>query len=296
MKLRYAAAGALAVAFLALGAGSALARVYVPGVKIVFEVRTPQGELRSYQRPGLPPTYWDQSFPARRGDRVTLDALVATGGAELAEVRFSLDGKEIAALTKGPWRTEVNTADLAVGEHPLEVKAKTATPHARETAAKGALVLVAADERTARLPAATEGESERERLSVVIGSLNPDLDRALDDRSAVTLAKPELFFASAGLGVKEFFYTLSREGGVFYTSPLLPVTTYVCLEPEKAPAVAGAKAVVPSETLAGAPLLLPAGEVVLTLQGGDGAGRFGPPVWAAVQVQPEVVRAQEAKP
>ena len=85
-------------------------------MKIVFEVRTSQGDLRSFHRLGLPPTYWDQTFPARQGDpRVQIHALVATGGAELEEVHVTLDGKQTAALTKAPWRTEVDTKNLSVG-------------------------------------------------------------------------------------------------------------------------------------------------------------------------------------
>src|SRR5574340_101395 len=148
---------------------AAQARVYVPMPKVVFEVRTAQGDLRSYQRPGLAPTYWDQSFPALQGDKVTVDPLVATGGAELGSVKVSVDGNAVAELSKAPWRAVVDTAGLALGEHAIEVKAKTAAPHAREGTAQATLTVLPPDERLGKLPAAEATESEAERLSAVIG-------------------------------------------------------------------------------------------------------------------------------
>ncbi len=278
------------------------ARVYLPGVKVVQEVRTPQGVLRSYHRPGLPPTYWDQSFPALSGDRVTLDALVATGGAELGEVHFSLDGKEVVKLTRGPWRTEVDTTDLLVGKHVLEVRAKTAAPHARETGVTAALVIVPRDER-AQHPLAEAGAGEPERLSSVIGSLNPELDAALDARADVVLAQPELFYASAGPEAKEFFYTLSRDKKVYYTSPLLPITTLLYLDPatpDLLPAPnkseKGTAAEVTNQGSSDESESADSGQVILALQVGDGDGHFGPPVWSSLQVQPAKTTPGEAKP
>jgi hypothetical protein len=278
---------------------AAEARVYVPTPKVVFEVRTAQGDLRSYQRPGLAPTYWDQSFPALQGDKVTVDPLVATGGAELGSVKVSVDGTGVADLSKAPWRTVVDTAGLALGEHAIEVKAKTAAPHAREGTAKATLVVLPQDERVGKLPAAGATESEGERLSAVIGCLDPEIDAALDASATASLTEPELFHASAGPAAKEYFYTLSREGKVFYTSPLLPITTFVLLEPEgaAAPAAGAAEGKTeggqqalhprPTDTSAGAGMRLAPGEVLLTLQVGNGEGRFGPPVWATLAVTPE---------
>lgn len=291
-----------------LGTSGADARVYVPGVKIVQEVRTAQGTLRSYQRPGLPPTYWDQSFPALSGDRVTLDALVATGGAELGEVRFLLDSKEVVKLTRGPWRTELDTTGLVVGSHALEVRAKTAPPHAREAVVKAALVIVPNDARTAEPPAQDTEASEQERLSAVIGCLNPDLDSTLDARAEAVLAQPELFYASAGPTAKEFFYTLSRDRKVYYTSPLLPISTLLYLEPAAPGLLSAAGPLRSGAAGAGAPpaaqaketgaeeAAAAADEVMLTLQVGDGDGHFGPPVWASLQLQPGATVPQEAKP
>ncbi len=100
--------------------------------------------------------------------------------------------------------------------------------------------------------------------------------------AAVVLSKPQLLFASAGPDAKEFFYTLSRDGQVVYTSPLLPILTYVYLEPAPKPGAAAKPA---------SPSLLTPGEVVFSIQVGDGAGRFGPPVGVTLQIQ-----AGEVKP
>ncbi len=270
---------------LAVGAvgNRAEARVYIPGVKIIFEVRTPQGDLRSYQRPGLPPYLLGSSLSRRaRAIGCRLMRWWPPAGPSWKKCTSRWTARNVAALTKAPWRTEVDTTNLALGEHPIEVKASTASPHSRTTAAKATLVVAAADERAEHAVVLPASDTDRERLSSVVGCVDPELDRALDDRAAAVVSKPQLFFASAGPGAKEFFYTLSREGQVVYTSPLLPMVTYVYLEPAPKLAAAAPKPTSPS--------LLTAGEVILSIQVGDGAGRFGPPVGVTLQIQPEEVK------
>jgi len=246
---------------------------YVPGIKIVLEVRTSDGYLRSFQRPGSPPTYWAQDLPVVQGDQVTINPMIATGGAELAEVKIRLDQTQLADRTERPWRVQVNTSDLTAGYHLIEVWAMTKPPGARENSATTTFLVVPQNDPLLRIlqPEGTESGppvSDEERLSSAIRSRDPKVDQEITATSSATVAGPTLFFVSAGPAAKEFFYTLSRDDRVTYTSPRLPVQTHVLLEPQKAEA--------PGE----AP-----GTLVLTARVGDGAGQFGPPAWITVHVQ-----------
>jgi hypothetical protein len=104
-------------------------------------------------------------------------------------------------------------------------------------------------------------------LACAIRALEPKVDKQLLTTSTAKVAGPTLFHVTAGPAAKEFFYSLSREGRVTYTSPLLPVQTSVLLRP-----------------LEGQGPGQEPGEVILTMRVGDGAGRFGPPAWVTVGI------------
>jgi hypothetical protein len=254
--------------------GQAAQGSYVPGIKIVLEVRTPQGELRSFQRPGFPPTYWLQDLPVVRGDKVTIDPMIATGGAELGSVKIRLDHADLTTRTESPWRIEVDSASLVPGYHLIEVWAKTKPPGSKEKSATTTFLVVPQNDSLLRLlqPGADQTEppvSQEERLACTIRARGPKVDQDLTATSAATVAGPTLFFVSAGPAVKEFFYTLSRDGRVTYTSPRLPLITSILLEP-LTPEGQG----------------LAAGTLILTARAGDGEGRFGAPAWITVNVKP----------
>jgi hypothetical protein len=247
---------------------------YVPGIKIVLEVRTCDGHLRSFQRPGSPPTYWAQDLPVVQGDQVTINPMIATGGAELAQVKIRLDQTQLADRTERPWRVQVNTSDLAAGYHLIEVWAITKPPGAKQNSATTTFLVVPQNDPLLRM---VQGEgtesgppvSDEERLSGAIRSRDPKVDQEIRANSSATVTGPTLFFVSAGPAAKEFFYTLTREDRVTYTSPRLPVQTHVLLEPQQGEA--------PGEA---------SGTLVLTMRVGDGAGRFGPPAWVTVHIKP----------
>ena len=252
---------------------------YVPGIKIVLEVRTPKGDLRSFQRPGSPPTYWAQDLPVIQGDRVTIDPMIATGGAEIAQVKIRLDQRQLADRTEPPWRVQVHTADLPSGYHMIEVWAITKSPAAKENSATTTFLVVPENDPLLRI---LQGEasqvgppvSDEERLAGAIRSRDPKVDEEITGSSSATVAAPTLFFVSAGPAAQEFFYTLTRDDQLTYTSPRLPVQTHILLEPKK------------GEGQGEAP-----GTLILTVRVGDGAGRFGAPAWITVRVQaPEVTK------
>jgi len=286
--------GLLCVTARAVGAPTASVR-YVPGMKIALEVRTPQGDLRSFQRPGAPPTYWAQDMPVVQGDKVTITPMVATGGGELGQLKIRLDNEQLADRTTPPWRVGVDSGKLVPGYHLVEVWAATkgGTPPAGGGAqAKSVtttfLVVPQNDPLLSVLavgaPTEQPGETgpavtavgaptDEGRLASAIRSLEPKVDEELTGASSAKIAAPTLFYVSAGPAAKEFFYTLSRDGQVTYTSPRLPLITSIMLEPQTA---VGAPT---AEGQGQAP-----GVLILTARAGDGEGRFGPPAWVTVHI------------
>jgi hypothetical protein len=264
------------VLFTAASSSRADEEIYVPGVKIVLEVRTAQGHLRSFQRPGSPPTYWDQTFPVVQSDRVTIDAFIATGGAELGEVRIRLDNKLLSTQTSGPWRIETDTSKLALGHHLVEVWAATKEPNSRFRSVTTSFLVVPDNDPLLRVLQGETSEaklpiSDEERLACAIRSRDQKVDQeTTTDAPAATVAAPVLFYVSAGPTAKEFFYTLTRDGKVTYTSPRLPLMTHILLEPQKSDGQGQ-----------------PPGELILTTRVGDGTGRFGPPAWVTVRIKGE---------
>lgn len=251
--------------------GLAAGEAYRPGVTIALEVRTPQGNLRSFQRPGLPPSYWTQDMPAVKGDQVTIIAMITTGGAELGSVAIRLDESPLAVPAGSPCRVLVDTNRLEPGYHLVEVWAATKEPKRAENSAATTFLLVPAadpllqvlNSEAAPGPAATD----EERLAVAIRSIDPPVDKGLTTDAAATIRADTRLYIAAGPDVKEYFYTLSRDGTVTYTSPRLPVSTQVVLAPQT------------SENVGLAP-----GKAIFTARGGDGAGHFGAPAWVALEI------------
>ncbi|HUT75358.1 MAG TPA: hypothetical protein VM221_11075 [Armatimonadota bacterium] len=249
---------------------------YVPGIKVLLEVRTPQGDLRTFQLPGAPPTYWQQDMPVVQGDKLTVSPMIATGGAELGQVTVRLDNEPLAATSEAPWRAEVETAKLTPGYHSVEVWAGIKPPNAGEGSTAIAFLVVPPSDPLLQSGQAAAGPpvSDEEKLACAIRALDPKVDKQLLTTSTAKVAGPTLFHVTAGPAAKEFFYSLSREGRVTYTSPLLPVQTSVLLTPleDQGPGQEP-------------------GEVILTMRVGDGAGRFGPPAWVTVGiVAPEATK------
>lgn len=273
---KWMAATVLAFGLLCAAPGwllAAAARDYVPGIKIVFEVRTPQGDLRSFQRPGSPPTYWAQDMPVVKGDQVTINPLISTGKAELGEVKIRLDNRPLSVSTQPPWRIQVDSAALEPGYHLVEVWAATKGPGSREnTVSTSFLVVPQNDPLLQVLKPETQPAlpvTDEERLSATLRALDPKLDQQILRTSRVEITQPSLFFVSAGPAAKEFFFTISRDGQVTYTSSRLPLPTHILLEPARADGQGQAP-----------------GEIILTVRVGDGEGRFGPPAWITVKIAP----------
>ncbi len=265
----------VALAFLLVWAllwqGLAVAQAYCPGVTIGLEVRTPQGDLRSFQRPGQAPTYWAPGLPVVRGDQLTIVPLITTGGAELGEVAIRLDQSPLSAPAGPDCRVLVDTGRLTPGYHLVEVWAATKAPKRGENSAATTFLVVPATDPMLQMlnaevapgPAATD----EERLAVAIRSTDEQVDKELTSDSSAAIRAETRISISAGPAVKEYFYTLSRDGMVTYTSPRLPISTLVVIGPQA------------DEKVGLAP-----GKVTFTVRGGDGAGRFGAPAWVTLDI------------
>jgi hypothetical protein len=270
------AIGAVLLLSVVISGAQAATPQYIPGIEILLEVRTPQGDLRSFQQPGMAATYWTQDLPVVQGDRVTITPLVSTGSDELGEMKIRLDHKELADRTAPPWRVRVKTDDLEPGYHLVEVWAITKPPASKAKTVTTTFLVVPQNDPLLHM---LEGEkpltapaSQEEQLSCTIRSRDPEVEQEVDATSTAKVSKPTLFYVSAAPPAKEFFYTITRDGQVTYTSPRMPLATHVLLEPRK-PDGQGQEP----------------GAFILTAQAGDGEGRFGAPTWITVDMQPAEV-------
>lgn len=253
---------------------------YIPGIKVALEVRAPDGNLRSFHRPGAQPTYWAQDMPVVKGDTVTIVPMITTGGADLKEVRIRLDSTELSRKAEGPWRLAVATAKLAEGYHMVEVWASAKAKDTKENTATATFLVVPKNDPLLQiLEPTTTAETgppvvNEERLSCVIRSRDPATDKDLTATATASVTGPTHFFVAGQKGAKEFFYTLTRDGRVTYTSARLPMLTDILLVPKKADGSGQM-----------------AGEVILTARVGDGSGSFGAPTWVTIHIAEG--RAQE---
>jgi len=243
---------------------------YVPQIKIMLEVRTPQGDMRTFSRPGSPPMYWAQDMPVVQGDKLTAIPVVITGGAELDKLVLRLDNDQFAERTAAPWRADVDTAKLAPGYHSVEAWAVTKAPDAKDNSGATTFLVVPSSDPLLAVMQESAGPpaTDEERLACVIRSRDPQADASLASTSSAKVTQATLFFVLAGPAAKEYYYTITRDGQVNYTSFRLPMNTHIQLQPQ----------------IGEGPGQAP-GDVILTVRAGDGQGRFGAPVWVTVQIE-----------
>jgi len=115
-----------AIACLLLAYGPAQARGkakinYIPGITLVPDVLLSDSQTPRYYNVSPGTTLWKDGLPIQQGDKMKLNVFVATGGADLKEIRVKLDNNSIADITATPWNTTIDTASLSTGYHMLEV-------------------------------------------------------------------------------------------------------------------------------------------------------------------------------
>lgn len=253
--------------------------IYTPAVVVIPEVRTAEGEIRTYKTPqGV--SYWRAGLPVYKGDRVKLNVFVSTGGADLAETRVRLDNVEKDRRTAAPWHSTLETADLNEGYHYVEAWARTGGANPR--AATAGLVFFV-DPKQAPLASTTSpivedvpppDNNPDVKLdpgaggpAVQVSSDNSEAQKALEAGARVTL-RDEVVFSVSGPGPSEgFVYALYRGDQQIHRSGVLNLSTRVKLRPN-AP---------------NAPGLLP-GIIRFVVWGADQQGRLGAPRVTEVEV------------
>jgi hypothetical protein len=217
--------------------------IYTPAVVVIPEVRTPDGELRTYRTPqGV--SYWRAGLPVYKGDRVKLNVFVSTGGADLAETRVRLDNTEMDRRTAAPWHSSVDTGNLAEGYHYVEAWARTGGENPR--AATAGLVFFVdpkpgtqadtaspvvqdvpppSDMPDVKLNPGTGGPS------VQISSEDPEIQKALDAGARVVIRGPAVFIVSGPGPSEGFVYALYRGDQQIHRSDVLKMDTRINLRP-----------------------------------------------------------------
>lgn len=263
-------------------AGTTTRLIYTPAVVIIPEVRTPQGELRSY-RTAQGVSYWHAGLPVYKGDGVKLNVFVSTGGADLAETRVRLDNKEISRRTEAPWDVTLDTGDLSGGYHYVEAWARTGGDDPRASTAS---LVFFVDPKQAPQPdssspiveavpppedaPAPDLAPDQGGPSVQISADTPAAQKALDTGARVTVAAP-VVFSVAGPGPDEsYVYALYRGKEEIYRSKSRPIGSKVQLRPDAKDA----------------PGLLP-GVLRFVVWGADKQGRLGPPRIVELEVPRE---------
>jgi len=247
-----------------------------PVITIGLQVTTPQGQPRTFARPGLPPATWNQTFPVIQGDRVQIAATVDTKGKKLGDVRLRLDNAVVCQGAKGPWQVDVDTATLKPGHHLIEVWADLASPDSGFRSATTSFLVVPTDDPLLQvlLPEFVASKAmlpkgNDKRLACSLGSANPAVAKALKGSGPVVLNQRTLLEVKAAKPATVYVYALSRDGRVTYVSPSMDLQTYVELVPKRLDPAGG----------------LAAGEVELRAWAGDGKGNFGPPCQVTLQIK-----------
>lgn len=287
---------------------------YVPGITLVPDVLLPDG-----QKPRLYPnttpgstsgtaagtTFWHEGLPIQQGDKIKLNVFVATGGADLKEIKVRLDNTQIADLTASPWNALIDTAKMDTGTHMFEVWAQaTGDPPQSSTKALSFFIvkqLVGGDvgeqqaggqptegtpqpdpNTPAALPPFLIGKTVDDSATVTIGTRSADVPFTGPNSTpttpagdAVTVTGPTIFSVrtAPGSAATQYAYALVRDGNTILTSNLISlvsrtVYTDVKIEPR-------------TETQAG----LRSGQVVLWVWGVDADGRPGSPSKVELDIQ-----------
>jgi len=261
----------LLLVFLATEAWSATKVRYVPGIAIIPEVRTPDGNLRVYETP-RGPIYWSPGYPIYQGDTIKLNVFVSTGGDTLEIVKVRLDNTEIASLTRAPWSIELSASKLGVGYHAVEAWAKCTGSDGKSNSATRVFFIAPKDKNLSpeaikdpkQAALAIAGISHEDPAPGVTSN-DPEADKALKDGSPIVLRHPVQLNISLPEGMTKFSYSLIRDGNEEYRSPELSADTRIKLQPARGE-IKG---------------LLP-GELFLVVWGINEKGAMGQP--AAIQI------------
>ena len=241
----------LAPVLLAYGPAQARGKTkvnYVPGITLTPDVFENDGATaRLYPTPTAPgTTLWKEGLPIQQGDKVKLNVFVATGGADLKEIKVKLDNNPLADRTSSPWNTVIDTSTLSAGTHMVDVWAQASgdPPQASEKQLSFFVIkqLVKGDLTThsgggtiettppvnadvpPTLPAYLAGKTIDANATVAVRARAASLPVTSSSipvgDSTVMVSEPEIFLASPAKGstATKFAYGLVRDGQTILTS------------------------------------------------------------------------------
>ena len=280
---------------------------YIPGITIVPDVFLPDGHtLRTYKNAPQGTTYWHEGLPIQQGDKIKVNSFVATGGADLQEIRVTLDNTQIADPKSSPWSAVVDTSQLSVGTHMLQVWAQASgdPPQSADKSlsflvdknlppeflVKGIQDIQAGGQQTEitpapdpdsapLLPAPVAGKAIDSAAAVSVGTRVASLPAGSATEPVgtepVMIQEPIVFTVhpSAGSDATQYIYALVRDGQTI----LAPATTYSMIQPKESTVIKIQKR---TDSTSG----LRAGSVMLWVWGVDAEGRPGNPEKVQLQI------------
>jgi len=266
--------------------------VYIPAITLMANVTRPDGQPRVYST-SAGPAYWNETLPVQRGDKLTINVAVATGGADLKRVVVRLDNAKLTEISSSPWTTAIDTAKLTSGAHLIEAWAETAAD--KPQSATKSLSFTVLDE----LPAAYRLAGAQEQMDQVpvdtanfvptppaflvaagsdpsatvrLRSSDPAADRLLISHDGVlSITRPVLVWAEGqpNSTAVQFAYAIFRDG-----VPVVSSTAPGQLQNQRLKLEAKSS---------GRPGLRQ-GPATLVVWGIDGAGKVGEPVRQQIQI------------
>ncbi|MBI2842265.1 MAG: Ig-like domain-containing protein [Armatimonadetes bacterium] len=229
---------ATATVFPAAGASGA-EKQQKPEIVISVENMTPAGKPRQFQTPA---GYvdWSPSSPVYKGDRLTV-SFSMTEAVPIREVRVKLDGKSFTHLSKAPWQVTIDTGSLSAGSHTLQGEVRTRTSPIMygfanfeffvqtppETLVKGTVQeFMGGATRTVSPPRRID-----QSIQVRLRSLNPQIDRLIDQNQPVTLDQPVVFYIESD--VQRWAYSVTRDDREVTSAGPMAKRVYLELAPKR---------------------------------------------------------------
>lgn len=128
---RIAVTFAFILSFFSIGASSQAKTETVaskPSIDAKLTVFTSNGDLRIYPTGSGGQEYYTDGLPIQQGDKIKLGVFVATGGFELKHIKVRLDNQLIADVIHAPWGATIDTGNLPLGNHMIEIWAQSESP------------------------------------------------------------------------------------------------------------------------------------------------------------------------
>jgi len=214
---------------------------YIPAISLVPDVRLSDGTTSRTYKTEQGVTYWTPTLPVIQGDKVTLNAFVASGGSDVSHIIIRLDNTKIVDRKTAPWTATIDTTQLATGSHFVEAFAEGTGNHPQSSTKTLTFMVIK------ELPAQykVEGSQEQysggqtvglpmnadptqpptaptflidkptdEKAQIIVRSRQQNADGLIQAGKTVEIAQPTTFYFSAALDstATQFAYVMTRNG------------------------------------------------------------------------------------